>query len=152
MYDVTKGYVYRSYKSITSLSIVPMTTPPKEWPLYSPKGINWWSQSWGSWYVICRLEKPVDLFIKLCILTVVAIFWPEWAADICFYVWKALPVVHILPELKKFYPSVIVNQLMGLGIAPLATELPRRSLPLAGRLQHFKSNWVRITGPRIHGC
>ena len=23
------------------------------------------------------------------------------------YVWKALPVVHILPELKKFYPSVI---------------------------------------------
>ena len=61
------------------------------------------------------------------------------------YVWKALPVVHILPELKKFYPSVIVNQLMGLGIAPLATELARCSLPLAGRLQYFKSNWVRIT-------
>ena len=61
------------------------------------------------------------------------------------YAWKALPVVHILPELKKFYPSVIVNQLMGLGIAPLATELAKRSLPLAGRLQHFKSNWVKIT-------
>ena len=34
---------------------------------------------------------------------------------------------------------------MGLGIAPLATELARRSLALAGRLQHLKSNWVRIT-------
>ena len=56
-----------------------------------------------------------------------------------------MPVVHILPELKKFYPSVIVNQLMGLGIAPLATELARCSLPLAGRLQYLKSNWVRIT-------
>ena len=33
---------------------------------------------------------------------------------------------------------MIVNQLIGLGIAPLATELARRSLPLAGRLQHFK--------------
>ena len=40
---------------------------------------------------------------------------------------------------------MIVNQLMGLGIAPLATELARRSLALAGRLQHLKSNWVRIT-------
>ena len=48
------------------------------------------------------------------------------------YVWKVLPVVHVLPELKKFYPSVIVSQLMGLGIAPLATELERR-------------NWVKIT-------
>ena len=48
------------------------------------------------------------------------------------YVWKVLPVVHVLPELKKFYPSVIVRQLMGLGIAPLATELERR-------------NWVKIT-------
>ena len=37
------------------------------------------------------------------------------------------------------------NQLMGLGIVPLATELARHSLPLGGRLQHFKSNWVRIT-------
>ena len=44
-----------------------------------------------------------------------------------------------------FYPSVMVNQLMDLGIAPLATELARHSLPLGGRLQHFKSNWVRIT-------
>ena len=25
------------------------------------------------------------------------------------YVWKTLPVMHILPELKEFYPSVIVN-------------------------------------------
>ena len=33
----------------------------------------------------------------------------------------------------------------GLGIAPLATELARCSLPLAGRLQYFKSNWVKIT-------
>ena len=40
--------------------------------------------------------------------------------------------ISILPELKEFYPSVIVNQLMDLGIAPLATELARRSLPLAG--------------------
>ena len=30
------------------------------------------------------------------------------------YVRKTLPVMHILPELKEFYPSVIVNQLMGL--------------------------------------
>jgi len=51
------------------------------------------------------------------------------------YVWKTFPLVDILPELKKFYPSVIVNQLVGLGIAPLATELPRCSLPLAVRLQ-----------------
>ena len=53
--------------------------------------------------------------------------------------------MHILPELKEFYPSVIVNQLMGLGIVPLATEIAKCSLPLAGRLQHFKSNWARIT-------
>ena len=58
--------------------------------------------------------------------------------------------MHILPELKEFYPSVIVNQLMGLGIVPLATEIAKRSLPLAGRLQHFKSNWARITqDPRV---
>ena len=61
------------------------------------------------------------------------------------YAWKALPVVHILPELKKFYSSVTVNQLMGLEIAPLATELAKRILSLAGRFQHFKSNWVKIT-------
>ena len=61
------------------------------------------------------------------------------------YVCKALPVVHALTELKKFYPSVIVTQLIGLGIAPLATELARHSLPLAGRLQYFKSTWVKIT-------
>ena len=61
------------------------------------------------------------------------------------YVCKALPVVHTLTELKKFYPSVIVNQSIGLGIPPLATELARRSLPLAGRLQHFKTNLVKIT-------
>ena len=61
------------------------------------------------------------------------------------YVWKTLPVMHILPELKEFYPSVIVNQLMGLGIVPPATGLAKHSLPLAGRLQHFKSNWARIT-------
>ena len=40
---------------------------------------------------------------------------------------------------------MIVNQLMGLGIVPLATEIAKHSLPLAGRLQHFKSNWARIT-------
>ena len=51
---------------------------------------------------------------------------------------KKLPVMYILPELKEFYPSVIVNQLMGLGIVLLAIELAKRSLPLAGRLQHFK--------------
>ena len=37
-------------------------------------------------------------------------------------------------RIKSFYPSVMVNQLMGLGIVPLATELARCSLPLAGRL------------------
>ena len=53
------------------------------------------------------------------------------------HVWETLPLVHVLPELKEFYLSVIVNQLIDLGIVPLATELARRSLPLGGRLQHF---------------
>lgn len=39
----------------------------------------------------------------------------------------------------------MVNQLRGRGITPLATELVGHSLPLAGRLQHFISNWARIT-------
>ena len=37
-------------------------------------------------------------------------------------------------ERHKFCPSVIVNQLMGLRIAPLATELAGYSPPWAGRL------------------
>ena len=44
---------------------------------------------------------------------------------------------------KKFYPSVVVNQLMGLGIAPLATEfslVPRPSpAPVFDRLQYAKT-------------
>ena len=51
--------------------------------------------------------------------------WTIGATEIVYadtvYIWRTLPVMHILPELKEFYPSVIVNQLMGLGIIPLAT-------------------------------
>ena len=47
-------------------------------------------------------------------------------------------------RIKKVLP-VCDSQSVGLGIAPLATELARRSLSLAGRLQYFKSNWVKIT-------
>ena len=39
----------------------------------------------------------------------------------------------------------MVNQLMGLGISPLAIELANRSLPLAGGLHHFIRNWEKIT-------
>ena len=45
----------------------------------------------------------------------------------------------------KFYPSNIANQLCGMGIRPIATELARRGLPLAGRLKHFISNWENLT-------
>ena len=48
-------------------------------------------------------------------------------------------------RIKIFHPSTMVNQLIGLGILLLAIEIANRSLPLAGRLQHFIENWEKIT-------
>ena len=32
-----------------------------------------------------------------------------------------------------------------MGIEPIATELARKNLPLAGRIRHFLPNWVKLT-------
>ena len=60
-------------------------------------------------------------------------------------VFMSLPLVHVLPEMQIFYPSTIVNQLKCMGIEPLATELARKNLPLAGKIRHFLPNWVKLT-------
>ena len=52
-----------------------------------------------------------------------------------------------IARMKVFYPSNMVNQMMGVGISPLATELANHSLSLAGRLQHFTHNsWMLKAG------
>ena len=48
--------------------------------------------------------------------------------------------IHLLPEVKKFYPSTIVNYLIAMCIQPIATELAEQNLPLAGGLQYFAKN------------
>ena len=58
---------------------------------------------------------------------------------------QSIPIVHLLPEVIKFYPSTIVNQLVRMGIQPLAAELAKWSFPLAGRLQYFLSHWAEVT-------
>jgi len=68
----------------------------------------------------------------------------EVVASETVYVWKALPVVLSFARVKNVLPFCVSQSVNGLGIAPLATELARRSLPLAGRLQYFKSSWVKI--------
>ena len=60
-------------------------------------------------------------------------------------VFMSLPLVHVLPEMQIFYPSTIANQLKCMGIEPIATELARKNLPLAGRIRHFLPNWVKLT-------
>ena len=56
-----------------------------------------------------------------------------------------IAIVHALLEVMHFYPSSVVNQLIRAGITPIATELARKNLPLAGRLQHFVRNWEKIS-------
>ena len=49
-----------------------------------------------------------------------------------------------MPQFKNFYPSIVVNQLMGIGISLLTIELANRSLTLAGRkITH--NSWVLRT-------
>ena len=60
-------------------------------------------------------------------------------------VFMSFPLIHVLPEMKMFYPSTIVNELKCMGIEPIATELARENLPLAGRIRHFLPNWVKLT-------
>ena len=62
----------------------------------------------------------------------------------CRVMYKSLPLIHALPEVLTFYPSVII-QLQGMGIEPLAIEMAGRDLPLAGRLRYFIPNWAKIT-------
>ena len=64
----------------------------------------------------------------------------EIVYTVTIYVWKTLPVVHVFARIKRILPFCDSQSVNGLGIVPLAMEFARRSLPLAGRLQHFKSN------------
>ena len=41
------------------------------------------------------------------------------------------------------YPIFLVHP--GLNALELATEIAKQNFPLAGRLQHFISNWEKIT-------
>lgn len=50
---------------------------------------------------------------------------------------QSIPIVHLLPEVIKFYPSTIVKQLVRMGIRK--AELAKWNFPLAGRLQYFLS-------------
>ena len=44
---------------------------------------------------------------------------------------------------NTFLPQLLSTK--GMGIDPIATELAKQSLPLAGRLSYFKDNWVKLT-------
>ena len=42
-----------------------------------------------------------------------------------------------------------MGQLRGAGVEPIATELAKRNLPLAGSLQYFARNWAKITQDQL---
>ena len=78
-------------------------------------------------------ELTRRLCISVCYILAFQLHVCYIALTICF--------VHVLSEVMIFYPSNVVNQLNGMGIRPIATELAWRGLPLAGRLKYFMSNW-----------
>ena len=64
----------------------------------------------------------------------------------CFII-ENIPVVYALPEVASFYPSSVVDQLKRKGIMPIAAELARQNLPMAGRLRFLESNHTGPVGP-----